>query len=54
MQLQIDMAVGLLSLLLVDGAKGHVPIVSNYTQTPTAFEPVCSPTIVHRSVPNLV
>lgn len=53
MQLQIDMAVGLLSLLLIDGVKGHVPIVSNYTQTPTGFEPVCSPTTVHRSVPNL-
>ena len=53
MQLQINKAVELLSLLLINGAKGQVPAASNHTQTLSGFEPVSKPKVLHASISNL-
>ena len=47
MLLQRDTAIGILSLLLVDGVKGRAPIVSNHTQTLTGFEPVRKTEVIY-------
>lgn len=53
MQLQINKAVGLLSLLLIDGGKAQAPAASNHTQTLSGFEPVSKPKVLHAFIPNL-
>jgi hypothetical protein len=52
MQFQINTVVGLLSLLLVDGTKGHALTVSNHSSTFTGFDPVSKLAALCTFVPN--